>query len=799
MLKFEIKIALRKLLKSKLYTSVNVLGLAVGLSACLVMATIVLDDLSYDKQWKQSNQLFKIIGVTNVNHGVEETPQVFSGLAPELKRTFPEVKAFCRMEVEEAKIKFGEEKEVVNIHSLLAENSIWDLLDFTIVEGNPKAIKEGIDNVVITQQLKDEYYKNDNPVGKIIYQISKGSTTKYIITGVIKDIPNNTHLRSQIIVLRSYLRDANAAYNKFSNGESPALMPQYLLLDANTNPTEFESKLNAWYKKQSSGVLSNNSFYLQSIKNVYLRSNYYEPAGVHASIKAEYIYAAIAALILLIACINYVNLSTARAIERMKEAAVSKVVGADRGHIVLRFLLEATMFFLMAFIIALGAYSWALRFVETYLAHPLTVTVFNSVTLFCLSVFTLLFVCVTTALYPAFMLSAIKPVYALKGIINNNIGKDIFKKVLIITQFAIALMVLIASITINLQFRYLKNADPGYDKNNLLQIGFINWGTSGEAFKKELLQIPGVESASIAGWYPTFGPGTMVINGKDPRNENEVLHIAFIQCDFDFPTTLKLHLKSGRFFDASRPADATDPLGRQYSKVLVSDSYVDIFKVSQLDKPIEDFRHIPIGVIQGFHNESFLEKANPFIISAYKNNNYGGMLIRVTPGAENHVVASLRQIWKRYYTAQNLSYNRVEDLLAAQYRNESKLSNIFNIFTLLAVALACLGLFGVVTFTLEKRMKEIGIRKILGASVGAISTMISKDFLKLVFLAMVIASPVAWYFLNRWLQYYPYRINVYWWIFVLAALLMLIITIATLSVKTVKVALANPVKSLRSE
>ncbi len=799
MLKFELKIALRKLLKSKLYTTVNVLGLAVGLAACLIMASIAMDDFSYDKQWPKANQLYKIIGVQSVNHGTAEMPNVYSGLGPELKRVFPEVKAFCRMEVAETNIKFGETKEAVTIHSLEAENTIWDLLDLTIIEGNPKQIKEGIDNVVITQQLREAYYKNENPVGKMIYQTAEGNTTKYLITGVIKNIPGNTHLRAQMVVLRSYLTGANSVYNQFSEGASPAMMPQYLLLSAQTNPTVFEAKLNAWYKKQTSGVLNNSSFYLQSIKDVYLRSNYYEPQGIHASIKAVYIYCAIAALILLIACINYVNLATARAIERMREAAVSKVVGAGRGHIITRFLLEALLFFLMAFIIAVGAYGLALRVVETYLGHPLTITLFNSISLFCLSAFTILFVCMATALYPAFMLSKIKPVYALKGVINNNMRMGILKKALIVTQFAIALIVLIASITINQQFRYLKNADPGYDKNNLLQLGFINWGTSGNDFKKELLRLPGIKSASRANWYPSYGPGFMSIDTKDPRNPNEVLHVSFISCDLDFPATLKLHLKDGRFFDPANASDTSSSKGHEYTKVLVSDSYMDDFKVAKLDRPDEDFRHIPIGVIQGFHNESFLEKEKPFIITAYADEKWATMLIRVAPGTDKRIIASIQKLWKQFYPQKTFTFNWVDDLLAAQYRSESRLSNIFNIFTLLAVLLACLGLFGLVTFTLEKRMKEIGIRKILGASVGAISTLVANDFLKLVLLAMVIATPVAWYFLNKWLQYYPYRINVYWWIFALAALLMFVVTIATLSVKTVKAAMANPVKSLRSE
>jgi putative ABC transport system permease protein len=403
-----------------------------------------------------------------------------------------------------------------------------------------------------------------------------------------------------------------------------------------------------------------------------------------------------------------------------------------------------------------------------------------------------------TGFYPAYMFSKIKLVDALKGAAHKSTGMGVLKKLLIITQFTIAFIVLIASITTNLQFRFLKNADPGYDKGNLLQIGFANWGGSGDDFKKELLRIPGVESSTRADWYPSYGLGSMVLNTKDPRNQNEILHISIIDCDLDFPRTLKLHLKSGRFFDPNRPSDGMSDSSR-YTKVLLSDAFADIFKESQLDQPVPDFMHIPIGIVKDFHSQSFLTREKPFIITADKDINRAAMLIRVTPGSNNRVITSLTGLWKRFYPEQNLSFNWVDDLLAAEYRKENKLSNIFNIFTLLAIFLACLGLFGLVTFTLEKRTKEIGIRKVLGASVSSISALISKDFLKLVTIAIFLASPIAWYFLNKWLQHYPYRVNVYWWIFLLAAAAILITTIITISFKTIKAALANPVKSLRTE
>lgn len=798
MLKYELKIALRKLFKSKLYSSLNIVGLAIGLAACLIIATIVLNDLSYDKQWKNASQLYKLIGFQHVNHATEETQYVHAALGPELKRNFPEVKAFCRMEPKQTKIKFDMSKQAVDIRSLQAESTIWDMLDLTIVEGDPKQIKEGIDNVVITQQIKDEFYRNDDPVGKTIYEIRQNDTAKYVITGIIKNIPGNTHLRAQIIVMRSFLKQPG--YNKVAGIIGAAFMPQYVLLNPNTDATALQRKIDAWYKAHKGEGLADNSYFLQRMQDVYLRSNYHDPEGIHASIDTVYIFSWVAVLILLVACINYVNLSTARAIDRMREAAVSRVVGAEAGHIMSRFLLEAMLFFVIAFVIAAGIYAISLRFAQQYLGNVLPVTLFNSLTLFGITVFTLLFICVITGVYPAYMLTKIKPVYALKGSVSKNPGMGIFKKGLIVTQFSIALVVLIASITINLQFNFLRNADPGYNKNNLLQIGLINWGETGNDFKKGLLRIPGVESASRTTWYPGYGAGLMGFEMKDPGNPKDMLHVSFIDGDIDLPATLNLHLKAGRFFDPKRTSDAAVDSTR-YTRVLLSNTYVDALKdEAQLERPVPDFMHIPIGIIKDFHSENFLTREKPFIITAYADLKMAAMLIRITPGSDNaRIITALQALWKRYYPGKTLTYNWADDLLAAEYGKENKLSNIFNLFTGLAIFLACLGLFGLVTFTLERRMKEIGIRKVLGASVCSISALISKDFIKLLAIAMLLASPVAWYFLNSWLQAYPYRVDVYWWIFPIATVLMLVITLATLSFKTIKAALTNPVKSLRSE
>lgn len=798
MIKNYFKTAWRNLLNNRVYSLINITGLVVGLSACLLVATVVVDELSYDKQWTHANQLYRLISINNLNNAVERTPKSFSALGPELKQNFPEVKEYCRMQVEQKRLKFNPDKEGVEIQSLSAESSIWKMLDFSILSGSPKTVIEGYDNVVITKQIKDEYFPGSDPVGKTIYDVSGNSSKKCIITGVIKNIPENTHLRAQVLVLRAFLRGTEPNYNKLENGFGISVMPQYLLLSPKTDRSGFVRKINMWYNNQGKEIAGYRSLDLQPFTDVYLRSDYNELADIHGSTRNIYAFTGIAILLLLIACINYINLTTARALKKIRETGIQKILGARRAQLITRFLFESLLFFLISFALSNLVYTLSIQSLESFLGHKLELTLFNSSGLFASAFGTLLVVCLFTGLYPAYILSGFKPVNTIRGNLTEQVGGTVLKKALITAQFTISIAVLLAAITVHLQLRFLNNKDLGYDKHNLLQVDFTKWGTTGEAFKKEVLKIPGVEKSCIALWYPSFGPGFMGYDTKDPKNENNKIHVSFIDGDLDFAATLKLQLYSGRLFNPSLVTDGREDT-LHYIKVLISESFSKIFNIKDLNKPVKALLEIPIGIIKNFHNETLLEKEKPFIITARSNIDFGAMLIRINPNSEKQVITGLQQRWKKFYPEQTLTFNWVEDLLEKQYRAESKLNTLFTFFTVLTVFLSCLGLFGLVTFTVEQRTKEIGIRKVLGAPVIVILTLISKDFLKLVLAAIIIASPIAWYLLNKWLQDYAYRIEIQWWMFALAAAMVVLVAILTISFQAIKAAMANPVKSLRTE
>jgi putative ABC transport system permease protein len=798
MIKNYFKISWRNLRNNKVYSLINITGLSVGLISCLLVATVVVDELSYDKYWKNADNLYRIIGINKINDATEHTPNVYSAFGPELKMNFPEVVEYCRMQTEDKRFKLDTTKDAILMHSLSAESTIWNMLDFSILEGDPKTIIEGYDNIVITEKIKDQYFPNSNPIGKKIYDVSNNFSITGIITGVIKDIPENTHLRAQVLVLRSFLRETSPDYDKLVNGYGVSQMPQYLLLAKGTDRARFVQKINTWYEQQNKEFATRRSLDLQPFTDVYLRTNFNENIDLRGNIKSIYAFTGIAILLLLIACINYMNLTTARALKRIRESGIRKILGARRKELITQFLFESLLFFIISFTISCLFYGFSIQPLESYLGHNLALNLFNSFGLFTSAFGMLLLICLLTGFYPAYALSGFKSVDTIKGNLSTQIGGIFLRKALITIQFTISIAVLLCTMVVYLQLQLLNTQDLGYDKSNLLQIDVTMWGNKGEIFKNELLKVPGVERSSISwGWYPSSGPGAMLIEHKDPGDENKRIRVAFMDADIDFAATLKLQLQSGRLFNPALATDGKrDSLG--FNKVLVSDTYVQIFN-SEINKPIEGSKTIPIGVIKNFHNETLLEKEKPFFIGARKDISYGSMLIRIKPNSEKSVIAGLQGLWKKVYPEQSLSFNWVEDLLAKQYKAESRLKSIFIFFALLTIFLACLGLFGLITFTVEQRTKEIGIRKVLGAPVIAIVKLISKDYVKLVFVAIIISSPIAGYFMNRWLQDYPYRIEIQWWMFVLAGALSIVIALFTISFQTVKAAISNPVNSLRSE
>jgi len=812
MIKNYFKIAVRNLQRNKAYSLINIVGLTIGLTACLLVSTVVLDDLSYDHQWKNADYIYRVISVDKSNkNAVEEVPRSFTGLGPTLKKTFPEISGYCRMQVEKRRLKIGANKDGVEIKALSAEPSVWNTLDFDVVAGNPKYFVKGYKNLVISEKIKAEYFANTDPIGKTITDIPEfGKPGNYMITGVIKNIPSNTHLRADILEINEP-RPGDDVLEKQGYG---TFAQQYFVLKPGASAADFTAKANKWIKNYLTNKAFPYSIYLQPMKDVYLRSsNFSSHDDTQGDIRNVYIFSGVAIMLLLIACINFVNLTTARALKRVREAGIRKVLGAGRRDLIMQFLFESLLFFLIAFIAGMVLYGIFLKPVETYIGHPLALNLQSNALLFASTCGIVLIVSILTGIYPALLISVQNPVSTIKGQANVNVSSNFLRKGLVVAQFTISVVILIATIIVQDQLHFIDNKDLGYDKNNLLHLEQMSWDGKAQAFKQATLEITGVKNASLANWSPGGGGGSMQLSVDDPHQKNNMLKVWYINADFDFVPTMQFRLQKGRLLNSKLSTDAfnADSLmeksmdkyekAQLYQPVIATNFTARTLNIKQLNKLLGNGEGVgmPVGVINDFNNESLKTDMKPVFIRASRNIEYGSLLVRTEPGADKRVLTGLYKIWQQFFPDKVFQYNWVDDLLRDQYKTEQKLQQLFTLFSFLILFLASLGLFGLTIFTAELKVKEIGIRKVLGASVAGITTLLSKDFIKPVLLAIIIASPIAWYAMDKWLQNYAYRITMPWWIFAISGFIAVFIALITISYQTIRAALANPVKSLRSE
>lgn len=800
----------RTITKNKMYSLINILGLTIGLCACMIVATVVINDLSYDRQWSKGNDLYRIISVNKMGDGLyDRFPSSFIGLGTKLKNDYPEVKAVSQLATSKQHLNLnGTDPNGVEVNILNADTAVWQMLDITALAGNPRKYIEGNTNVVISESFRKKFFPNENPIGKIIYDVPAYSQKPmpYLITGIIKDFPSNTVLRSDIIMLHTGRNEdlTRQQYGTFSQN--------YILMRHGTDMTQFVKKINKWYA-DFIDVKDPFQFEFQPMKDIYLHSDFAENQQVKGDYKNIYILSGVALLLLIIACVNFINLSTARAIQRLRETGVRKILGAGRTQLIFQFLSESVFFFVIATMLATIIYQLSLHSVENYLGHHLAQTFVSKFYLLAFAFSIILLISLLTGIYPAWIMSGFKPAATLKGKLYTGSfsAQNFIRKSLVVLQFSISIAVLVVLIIVQQQVSFMKNKDIGFNKNNLLSIDFISWDGKGASFKNELLQQQGVVNASFTSWIPAEGAGFMSREIDDPNHPGNKINVWYINGDIDLTKTLGLHLKSGRFLSNTFSTDAvsqdslmklngkeSDAAKEQQSSLFTAYT-AKILHVNTLNQTVKAVKTKPVGIVEDFNNESLKTVMQPTIIIAENSPEYGGMLIRIKPGLEKQVTASLNKLWRQFYPTKLLDMKWVDDMLADQYKAESKLQQLFTFFSGLSMFLAALGIFGLIVQSAGQRIKEIGIRKVLGASVTSIVRLFSIDFLKLIIIAIIIASPVAWWLMNKWLLDFAYRIHIKWWVFAIAGFIAIFIALITVSFQSIRAAVANPVKSLRTE
>ncbi|HWV30463.1 MAG TPA: FtsX-like permease family protein, partial [Dyadobacter sp.] len=725
---------------------------------------------------------------------------------PELQKSYAEVESWSSLDTHERhfKIRPGD-GEGVNTTLLTADTSIHKILEMKLLAGSFKHSAQNQWSLLVTRSYAARIFPGQDPIGKVIHDIPTFSSgpTPYEITGLIEDLPYNSHLRAEAVRFKVTKPEVLSNTGFMTFGQN------YILLKPGTDIGEFTRKVNSWYTQ----FMKNNGreqFEFQPLKDVYLHSDFASGQSLRASIRTICIFAGVATLLLFIACVNFVNLSTAKAFARVKEAGVRKVLSGSRTQLMMQLLTETLMLFGLSLVVALFAYFFTLSPVENFLGHRLILTFTSNVVMAGGALIMILLTALLTGLYPAWVISGFKPANTLRGIFTASFGQTGLRKTLVVAQFSISIIVLLATIVVWQQFDLMKTKELGYDKRNLIGIEQISWNGKGEAFKSELQRIPGVLRSSLSIWMPTEGGGYMQRNVDDPAHTGRHIRIWYIAGDVDLPATLGLKLTKGRSF-SNRFADAlnADSLRNenpeQFEKAqmnqnsLITTTAAKLLGIKQLDTYAKDMQSVPVGVVGDFHNESLYEPMKPTIILAQKAPEYAGMLIRIQPNTEQQVAAGIHQLWKQFFSGKLLRIYNIEEKLEKQYEAESKLHQLFLFFSGLTMFLSALGIFGLVVQAAEQRAKEVGIRKVLGASVAGIVGLISKDFVKLVVIAIVVASPLAWYALQKWLENYPYRTTIHWWVFAVTGAAALAVTIGTVSFQAIRAATADPVRSLRNE
>jgi putative ABC transport system permease protein len=798
MLRHYFKSAIRNLTRNKGYAAINITGIALGLTAFWLIALYVGDELSYDRYHTNAGRIYRVVQHARWDDNNLHLAPTSAPFAPAMKSSFPEIEEACRIIGEGGGIISVGEKKIKADDILFADNNAPAVFDYQFLYGDRNKALSAPDAIVLTETLATTLFgKADQALGKTVYFENNYTNT---VTGVIKDIPVNSHLRFS--GLRSLPTNFSGGWQQFN-------LYTYLLLKKNTDVAALEKKLPAFAAAtiQKEMGVKDYKMELQPVTSIHLHSNLeYEP-GANSSISRVYIFIAIAVLILIIAIINYMNLSSARSSARIKEIGVRKVIGSERSHLAGLFIMESLVVTFLAAGVAFFLVNTLLPLFNHLSGKELTVWRFGTLTTLLIIIAFSALTGIISGIYPSLFLSRFKTIPALKGQMGNIAANLVFRRSLVVFQFVITVFMISCSGIIYQQMQYALHKDLGFNKEQVLtfHINDRNVRTQVAALKTKLLQNPLIEGAATAGnpiGNNDLGGDGFNFETADGSFSTTSKMAQQLMVDADYLKTMEIKLAAGRNFSADMPSD-------KYGSMLINETLANelgwkdpIGKRAQfkIDGNGTMGERTVVGVIKDFHTYSLQHKVAPMVLmmppaASMEDNLY----VKLKKGAGPEALSFIEKTYHLFDSNNPVDFHFLDQNFARQYAAEKKQGELALIFTILAVFIAALGLFGLAAFAAHQRVKEIGIRKVLGASVSSITAMLSRDFIKLVLIAVLIATPIAWIAMDKWLQDFAYQVNIHWWVFGLAGVLALIIAIGTVSIHAIRAALANPVKSLRSE
>jgi putative ABC transport system permease protein len=805
MFKNYFRIALRNLWRNKGFSAITIFGLAIGMATCLLITLFVADELSYDRFNQKADRIFRVDADFYVNGNAFRERYSPSQLGPVLLQDYPQVENYVRFFKQGNILVKKGTTTLVEHNASFADSSLFDVFSLSMITGDPKTALTQPHSIVLSERMALKYFNSTDVLGKTLLTDNKNT---YQVTGVIKDVPDQAHLHFDFIRAISELGESRSAEWMSDNYTTYMLM----------RPGSTAEQLNGYLKaatlkymesslhkmtgstiadiEKSGGHFGYNAIALPKIHLYSTLPGEAEPSG---NIQYVYIFIAVAIIILLIACVNFMNLSTARSAGRSKEVGVRKVLGSQRSSLIFQFLTESTLTSFFALLLAVAMAIILLPFLNQLSDKHIALKASYLVWMIPFLVVTAAVIGLLAGSYPAFFLSGFEPMKVLKGKLNIGFKGSWLRNSLVVFQFTAAILLIVGTLVINNQLNYIRNKKLGYNKEQLLVLGNTQslW-IHAKSFKNEVMSIPGVEAGTMTASLPTdIAMNTSIYSRDAARSNGQVQGINEYYIDADYLSTLGMEMAAGRNFSPQMVSDTNAMLMNETAARLLGIREVDnqvLYSSNEGMLPLK-----LIGIVKDFNTGSLKNKIPPIIfrLGEYRRN----MVFRVHTADLPGLIAQVKSKFEAQdgMTRQPFVYSFMDDDFNRLYVAEQRTGRIFISFAVLAVLIASLGVFGLITYAAEQRTREIGIRKVMGASVAGIVTLLSKDFLKLVLTAIVIATPLAWLMMNRWLQDFAYHVEISWTVFIFAAFIAILITMLTVSYRAIRAALANPVNSLKAE
>jgi putative ABC transport system permease protein len=793
MLKNHFKIVLRRLIKDRQFTFLNLIGLSVGLACTILIFLWVADELSVDKFHEKDGRIYQVMAQQQNAEGTSVAQQTPALLAEVLTKDMPEVEyASAHQGSFSGKYTLTLGDKHIKAVGVFAGKDYLNIFSFKLIEGNKDQVLADKSSMVITESLAQKLFgSTDNVIGKTIeWQHDK----KFKVAGLIKDVPANSSIQFDFLMPFDVFLDANSYAREWGSSDPYT----YVVLRPGANPEQFSSKIKNFIKTRV--AKSKTTLFVRPYSQGYLYGKYEN--GVQAGGRIEYVklFSIIALFILIIACINFMNLSTAKASRRLKEVGIKKVVGASRGALIVQFMIESMLMAVLALIVAV--------IIVWILIHPFNEITGKELSLRVDPYIALIIVGITlltgliSGSYPALYLSGFDPVTVLKGKLRGSVGELWVRKGLVIFQFVLSVLFIVAVLVVYRQIDFIQSKNQGFNKDNV--ISFDMEGMTSEnletflsgvsSFVSEVRSVPGVVNASSmdhGSIINDFGSTSDISwEGKKP---DDIINFANAGFNYDMIETLGMQVAAGRSFSREKSSDS--------SEIIFNEAAIEMMglkdPIGKVVRMWDQNRRI-VGVVKNFHFQSLHESVKPFALRLEPKLTYR-IAVKVKGGKESETIAQIGQLFNKYNPGYVFDYRFLDQDYQAQYLAERRVSVLSRYFSGLAILISCLGLFGLAAFTAQRRQKEIGIRKVVGASVSNVALLLSKDFLYLVLISMIIAFPLAWWIMNQWLDNFVYRINIGFDIFLIAGLSIILITLITISYQSLKAAMASPVKSLQSE